>query len=126
MKRRWLRALVGGVIVVGFSGRATAGEFDRPYPPVMPMGYMAGQPAQMGYMPAAAAQMGYMAGAPAQMGYMPMAGSPMFASIDVKRTDVAGRYEADGDFSMAGTWRITLQWEGPAGQGSVSFPGSVQ
>ena len=57
---------------------------------------------------------------------MPMPGSPMFASIDVKRTDVAGRYEANGDFSMAGTWRMSLQWEGPAGQGSVTFPGSVQ
>ena len=57
---------------------------------------------------------------------MPMPGSPMFASIDVKRTDVAGRYEANGDFSMAGTWRMTLQWEGPAGQGSVTFPGSVK
>ena len=57
---------------------------------------------------------------------MPMPGAPMFAGIDVKRTDVAGRYEANGDFSMAGTWRVTLQWEGPAGQGSVTFPGSVQ
>ena len=56
---------------------------------------------------------------------MPMPGAPMFASVDVKRTDLAGRYEASGDFSMAGTWRMTLQWEGPAGQGSVSFPATV-
>ena len=57
---------------------------------------------------------------------MPMPGAPMFASVDVKRTDVSGRYAADGDFSMSGTWRITLQWDGPAGQGSVTFPETVQ
>ena len=57
---------------------------------------------------------------------MPMPGMPMIGTIDVRRTDVAGRYEAHGDFAMAGTWRMTIQWEGPAGQGSVTFPGTVQ
>lgn len=57
---------------------------------------------------------------------MPMPGMPMFGSIDVKRSDLAGRYEANGDFEMAGTWRMTIQWQGPAGQGSVTFPGTVQ
>ena len=57
---------------------------------------------------------------------MPMPGMPMFGTLDVKRTDVAGRYEANADLSMAGTWRMTIQWEGPAGQGSVTFPGTVQ
>ena len=57
---------------------------------------------------------------------MPMPGMPMFASIDTKRTDVAGRYDANGDFAMAGTWRVTIQWAGPTGQGSVTFPGTVQ
>jgi YtkA-like protein len=57
---------------------------------------------------------------------MPMAGTPMFGTVDVQRTDVPGRYAANGDFSMAGTWRMTIQWDGPAGQGSVTFPGSVQ
>lgn len=57
---------------------------------------------------------------------MPMPGMPMLGTLDVTRTDVAGRYEANGDFSMAGTWRMTVQWEGPAGQGSVTFPGTVQ
>ena len=56
---------------------------------------------------------------------MLMPGTPMFVSIDVTRSDVAGRYEANGNFDMAGTWRVTIQWEGPAGQGSVTFPGSV-
>ena len=57
---------------------------------------------------------------------MPMPGMPMLGSMDVKRTEVPGRYVANGEFEMAGTWRITIQWEGPAGQGSVTFPGSVQ
>ena len=57
---------------------------------------------------------------------MSMPGMPMFGTIDVRRTDVAGRYAADGEFGMAGTWRMTIQWEGPAGQGSVTFPGTVQ
>jgi YtkA-like protein len=57
---------------------------------------------------------------------MPMAGMPMPGMIDVARTDVAGRYQATGDLSMAGTWRLTIDWEGPAGRGSVTFPASVQ
>ena len=57
---------------------------------------------------------------------MPMPGMPMLGTLDVTRTDVAGRYEANGDFAMSGTWRMTIQWEGPAGQGSVTFPGTVQ
>ncbi len=57
---------------------------------------------------------------------MPMSGMPMFGSIDVQRTDMPGRYRADGDLSMAGTWRLTIEWNGQAGQGSVSLPGTVQ
>ena len=57
---------------------------------------------------------------------MSMSGTPMMGTIDVARTDVPGRYAATSEFSMAGTWRMTIQWDGPAGQGSVTFPGSVQ
>ena len=57
---------------------------------------------------------------------MPMPGMPMFGTIDVKRTEVAGRYAADARFDMAGTWRMTIQWQGPAGQGSVTFAGTVE
>jgi len=58
---------------------------------------------------------------------MPMAGMPMMAGmIDVARTDVAGRYAATGNLAMVGTWRLTVQWEGSAGRGSVTFPASVQ
>jgi hypothetical protein len=57
---------------------------------------------------------------------MSMAGTPMLGTVDVARTEVAGRYAATSEFSMAGTWRLTIQWDGPAGQGAVTFPGTVQ
>jgi hypothetical protein len=57
---------------------------------------------------------------------MPMPGMPMFGTIDVRRTNVVGRYDATGEFSMAGHWRLAVEWDGPAGRGSVSFSGTVQ
>ena len=57
---------------------------------------------------------------------MPMPGMPMFGTIDVTRTDVPGRYTAAGEFSMAGRWRIAVEWDGPQGRGQISFSGSVQ
>jgi len=58
---------------------------------------------------------------------MPMPGSsPMFGTIDVTRTDTAGRYAVTSQFDMAGTWRATIEWDGPGGKGSVTFPESVQ
>jgi hypothetical protein len=57
---------------------------------------------------------------------MSMSGVPMLGSITVQPTGVAGRYRADGDFSMAGTWRVAIEWDGSAGKGSVSFSGTVQ
>ncbi len=56
---------------------------------------------------------------------MPMAGMPMLGRIDVTRTNVAGRYEASSDLSMAGTWRMAIEWNGPMAQGSVTFSGTV-
>ena len=57
---------------------------------------------------------------------MPMPGMAMFGSVDVGRTSVTGRYAGSGQFEMAGTWRMTIDWEGPAGPGSVSFSIPVQ
>jgi len=57
---------------------------------------------------------------------MPMPGMTMPASVQVERSDVAGRYSASGDFGMAGGWQMKIEWNGPAGQGAVSFEGSVQ
>ena len=57
---------------------------------------------------------------------MPMPGMPMFGTIQVQRTDVPGRYAAVSEFSMAGRWRLTVEWDGGAAPGSVSFTGTVQ
>jgi hypothetical protein len=59
---------------------------------------------------------------------MPMPGMPMFGSVDVQRTDVAGRYAAISRFEMAGTWRTKVEWDGQGGRGSgsVTFSGSVR
>ena len=58
---------------------------------------------------------------------MPMAGmAPMIAGSDVKQTSVPGRYEVETEFGMAGTWRIDIHWDGPAGKGTASLAGAVQ
>jgi hypothetical protein len=57
---------------------------------------------------------------------MPMAGmAPMIAGSDVKPTPAPGRYEISTDFSMAGSWQIAVEWDGPHGHGSARFPGVV-
>src|SRR5687768_4586401 len=57
---------------------------------------------------------------------MAMPGMTMPGSVQVERSDVLGRYRATGDFGMAGGWQMKVEWNGPAGQGSVSFDGTVQ
>jgi hypothetical protein len=57
---------------------------------------------------------------------MPMPGMTMPGSVSVERSDVPGRYRATGDFGMAGGWQVKVEWNGPAGQGSRSFEGTVQ
>lgn len=53
---------------------------------------------------------------------MPMTGmAPMFGPVDVERTAVSGRYLATSELSMAGEWRLSLEWKGPPGAGSVTF-----
>jgi hypothetical protein len=57
---------------------------------------------------------------------MPMPGmAPMFGESTVMPTEMRGRYEVASDFGMAGTWRLQIAWDGPAGKGSASMPGSV-
>ncbi len=51
--------------------------------------------------------------------------SPMFGDTAVKATATRGRYEVTSDLSMAGTWRVNIEWNGPAGRGSASLPGTV-
>ncbi|OFW34812.1 MAG: hypothetical protein A3F70_07055 [Acidobacteria bacterium RIFCSPLOWO2_12_FULL_67_14] len=53
---------------------------------------------------------------------MLMAGmAPMFGPVDVERSAVPGRYLASTELSMAGEWRLSLEWNGPEGQGAVTF-----
>src|SRR5712691_6110162 len=51
--------------------------------------------------------------------------APMFGDNSVRQTDTKGRYEVATDLSMAGTWRFTVAWNGPAGRGSASMPGTA-
>jgi Cu(I)/Ag(I) efflux system membrane protein CusA/SilA len=57
---------------------------------------------------------------------MAMPGMVMSGGLQVTPTDVAGRYAATAEFGMAGAWQMAIEWNGPAGQGSVNFQGGVQ
>lgn len=57
---------------------------------------------------------------------MAMPGMVMSGGLQVNRTDVLGRYQASAEFGMAGAWQMTIEWDGPAGRGSVNFEGMVQ
>jgi hypothetical protein len=59
-------------------------------------------------------------------GNMPMPGMAMSSGLQIQRTSAVGRYEATAEFGMAGAWHMTVDWDGPAGKGSVSFEGAVQ
>ena len=57
---------------------------------------------------------------------MAMPGMVMPGNVHVQSAGVPGRYAATAEFGMAGSWPITIDWNGPAGRGSVNFEGSVQ
>ena len=58
---------------------------------------------------------------------MEMAGmGPMLGSVFVNKSDTPGRYTLDTDLGMTGTWRLKVDWDGPAGTGSITFPGTVR
>jgi len=57
---------------------------------------------------------------------MPMPGMVMSSGLQVEPTRVPGRYAATAEFGMAGAWQMSMEWEGPAGRGSVNFEGGVQ
>ena len=59
-------------------------------------------------------------------GNMSMPGMVMSSGMEVRPTGVAGQYEGTAEFGMAGAWPMSIEWNGPAGQGSVSFQGAVQ
>ena len=57
---------------------------------------------------------------------MVMPGMVMPSGAQVQRSGTPGRYEATAEFGMSGAWRMAIEWNGPAGQGSASFEGAVQ
>ena len=58
---------------------------------------------------------------------MPMPGmGPMAGAVEIRPTDIRGRYEVISDLSMAGDWRLTFEWDGPSGQDSATFSAPVQ
>jgi hypothetical protein len=57
---------------------------------------------------------------------MSMPGMVMSGGLQVAPTGTPGRYTATADFGMAGTWQMSVEWDGPAGKGAVSFEGGVQ
>ena len=57
---------------------------------------------------------------------MAMPGMVMPGNVRVRSAGAPGRYTATAEFGMAGSWPISLEWNGPAGLGSVNFQGSVQ
>jgi len=59
-------------------------------------------------------------------GNMAMPGMVLSSGLQIQRTTTVGRYEATAEFGMAGAWHMTIDWDGPAGKGSVSFEGAVQ
>ena len=57
---------------------------------------------------------------------MRMPGMVMSSGTEVRPTAQPGRFDATAEFGMAGSWPVTIEWDGPAGQGSASFQGVVQ
>jgi hypothetical protein len=58
---------------------------------------------------------------------MPHPGAePMRGGSEVKPTPAPGRYEIATDFSMAGSWNLAIEWDGPRGRGSARLPGTVR
>ena len=59
-------------------------------------------------------------------GQMTMPGMVMPATLAVTPSRQRGTYEARGEFGMAGTFQMTIAWDGPAGRGSAPFAGDVR
>jgi hypothetical protein len=57
---------------------------------------------------------------------MPMPGMVMSSGLQIQPAAVRGRYTATAEFGMAGAWRFSIEWDGPAGRGSANFEGMVQ
>jgi hypothetical protein len=51
--------------------------------------------------------------------------SPLSPHTGFSLGDAKGRYEVASNLNMAGSWRFTVEWNGPAGKGSTSLAGTV-
>ena len=57
---------------------------------------------------------------------MVMPGMVMPSGMQIEASGTPGRFEGTAEFGMAGGWQMAIEWNGRAGQGSVSFEGAVQ
>jgi hypothetical protein len=57
---------------------------------------------------------------------MNMPGMVMHSSATIEPTGTPGRYRAKVKPDMAGDWKVTLHYDGPRGNGNVSFPVNVK
>ncbi|MGH6691319.1 MAG: FixH family protein, partial [Gammaproteobacteria bacterium] len=56
---------------------------------------------------------------------MIMPGMVMSGGVQITPSGTPGRYTAVGEFGMSGAWQMTVEWQGPAGNGSFAFEGTV-
>jgi hypothetical protein len=59
-------------------------------------------------------------------GAMTMPGMVMTSPTTISPAGPPGVYDATGEYGMAGSWQMTIAWNGPAGRGSATFDGDVQ
>ncbi len=57
---------------------------------------------------------------------MTMPGMVLSGNVQITASSAPGRYQATAEFGMAGAWAFAIEWNGPAGRGSVTFEGIVQ
>ena len=58
---------------------------------------------------------------------MVMAGMPpMIANTTVMPAGTPGRYDVTAEATMAGSWRLAVEWDGPAGRESTNIQGQFQ
>jgi Cu(I)/Ag(I) efflux system membrane protein CusA/SilA len=57
---------------------------------------------------------------------MNMPGMVMHSAATIEPTGTPGRYRAKVKPDMAGDWKVTLRYDGPRGNGNVSFPVNVK
>jgi len=49
----------------------------------------------------------------------------MSGSVEIVPTRTRGRYQATGEFAMAGVWQMRIEWNARGG-GAIPFEGSVR